>query len=108
MPPAAAMGVVSALTFALSLRPNDFLPVSAELVQMLKDAVSITEDPASSLGKDTSLLSTTSFGAATAQSVAGGSKIQALVQSSVKANNTVLLQTQLRKHCIEFLLLAND
>ena len=166
LPPAAAMGVVNALTFALSLRPH-FLPVSAELVQLLKDAVSITEDPASSSTKDaqstpaqqtadaaagattekstseaaaseadatasepaaaekasdstddtakpaaepasepaSTQASADGAAASTAAASSGAGSAQTTTTPSAKSGNSIV-QTQLRRHCIEFLCAA--
>jgi phosphatidylinositol kinase/protein kinase (PI-3 family) len=104
MPPAAAMGVVNALTFALSLRPH-LLPVTEELVQMLKDAVSITEeDPTSTLSKELQQGSANSTAEASSGASAGGSTLPSA--GAAKGTSTTNLQTQLRRHCIEFLCAA--
>ena len=118
MPPAAAMGVVNALTFALSLRPY-FLPVSAELVQLLKDAVSITEDPASAASKDAPQTAEkpgeppaekpadkpADKAAADKAAGAPAGSAAAPTATPAKGGNSAV-QTQLRRHCIEFLCAA--
>jgi phosphatidylinositol kinase/protein kinase (PI-3 family) len=79
MTPAQSMGVVHALTFALSLRPY-FLEISGEMVQMLKDAVAIIEKPTTT--------------------------VQPRSTIQIGGPDKEVHQTQLCKCCIEFLCAA--